>query len=380
MSQQFTKTAVSRTGCANQASKELHQELMAPNISGVVFFCSAQYNLEQLGVALERDFGDIPVYGCTSAGEITPNGYERKSIIAIAFFDSHFSIKAELITSLDKFDLLEAQATVRSLTENTQCAKKRDNSRFILTLLDGLSVSEERFLNTLHLAAGGIKIFGGSAGDDVNLAKTHVYYEGKFHQNSAIVLMFNTCCHFEVFSTNHIHKPQEKLVVTAADSNARTIFELNAEPAALAYARLLNLSVSELTPEIFSLNPLAVKVGGEYYFRSIQKVNEEDNSLTFYCAVDTGIVLTAVDLGNVFANLSSTLQTLEQQYGQANLILACDCFLRRLEIEQKGLEKDANDLFKRHNIIGFNTYGEQINGVHLNQTFTGVYLAGACNE
>lgn len=381
MSSVYTTTAVSRQSSAKDASRELQQSLMGLDISCVVFFCSAQYDLVELGDALRRDFGSVPVFGCTSAGEITPQGYEQKSIIAIGFSRAHFSISASLVNSLAEFSMADAQSTLSTLNEATSCEQQtQGNSRFILTLLDGLSVAEERFLNTLHLAAGDMKLFGGSAGDDVNLAKTHVYYDGAFHQQSAIVLMVNTRCQVKVFSTNHILRAQEKLVVTKADSSTRTIFELNAEPAALEYARLLNLRVDQLTPEIFSLNPLAVKVGGEYYFRSIQKVNELDNSLTFYCAVDTGIVLTAIELGNVFSNLTHTLDKLETQYGKADMVLACDCFLRRLEIEQKGLVDQANQLFKRHNIIGFNTYGEQINGVHLNQTFTGVYIAGAPND
>ena len=28
-----------------------------------------------------------------------------------------------------------------------------------------------------------------------------------------------------------------------------------------------------------------------------------------------------------------------------------------------------------HNVIGFSTYGEQFAGMHVNQTFTGVYIA-----
>jgi len=31
-------------------------------------------------------------------------------------------------------------------------------------------------------------------------------------------------------------------------------------------------------------------------------------------------------------------------------------------------------LYMEHNVIGFSTYGEQINGLHLNHTFTGVAI------
>ena len=131
---------------------------------------------------------------------------------------------------------------------------------------------------------------------------------------------------------------------------------------------------------MFSLNPLAVKVGGQYYIRSIQKVNEADLSLTFYCAVDVGIVLTAVEMGDIFDPVTDKLDEISHRYGKPELVLACDCFLRRLEIEQKGLEKQVQKLNAKYNIAGFNTYGEHINGTHLNQTFTGVYIAGGINE
>ena len=381
MSQTFTRTAVTRKSNADEASKELQRLLLEPDIGCVLFFCSVQYDLIALAAALARDFGQIPLYGCTSAGEITPKGYEQQSIVAIGFKSSHFNVSAQLITSLGDFDLLDAQATVVSLSEASDAkdftgSGLSRSTRFMLTLLDGLSVEEELFLSTLNSAAGDIKHFGGSAGDDVHLTKTHVYFQGKFHQHSAIAIMFNSRCVFEVFSSNHILSPQENLVVTHAESSTRTIYELNAEPAALEYARLLGLKVSELSPQLFSLNPLAVKVGGHYYFRSIQKVNEADNSITFYCAVDTGIVLTAVNLGDIFGRLSNKLTKMERDHGPSDVVLACDCFLRRLEIEHKGLKGSARALFSRYNVIGFNTYGEHINGVHLNQTFTAVYIGG----
>ena len=235
-------------------------------------------------------------------------------------------------------------------------------------------------LDPFALAARGIPHFGGSAGDDINLAKTHVYYQGDFYQNAAIVIMVNTTLPFEVFNCHHIELPTEKIVVTAANAESRTVYELNAEPAALEYAKLLNMELKDLSPEVFSLNPLAVKVGGQYYIRAIQKVNEADCSLTFYCAVDVGIVLTAVKMGDIFFPVTQKLEEISQRYGKPELVLTCDCFLRRLEIEQKGLESKVKELNAKYNIAGFNTYGEHINGIHLNQTFTGVYIAGGIDE
>ena len=34
----------------------------------------------------------------------------------------------------------------------------------------------------------------------------------------------------------------------------------------------------------------------------------------------------------------------------------------------------VSEFLRHHNVIGFNTYGEQFDGMHINQTFTGVVI------
>lgn len=372
-----TIVAVSKSIDAVKASKELQHQLNHPDINFVLFYCSAVYPLDELAAAMTQCFKDINVVGCTTAGEFSRNGCEQKSIVAIGFSKKYFTISSKPIESMGDFDITDAQTTMNELTE--QCRLKalapiQENS-FLLTLLDGLSTKEEQFLQTLNSATSTIPHFGGSAGDDVNLANTHVFYHNKFHQQAAIVILINTKCAFEVFNCNHIKCPTEKLVVTEADTENRTVYELNAMPAAIEYANLLNIDINDLTPEVFSLHPLAVKVGGQYYIRSIQKVNVDDYSITFYCAIDVGIVLTAVDMDDIFTSLNTELENITQRFGKSELVLACDCFLRRIEIEQKTLGEQANALYAKYNIAGFNSYGEHINGIHLNQTFAGVFIA-----
>ncbi|MBW8184691.1 nitric oxide-sensing protein NosP [Shewanella nanhaiensis] len=377
-----TKYAVSRDDNPQQASLEIFEQLGQPQDGFVLFYCSVVYPLDILAKTMNKEFGSVELAGCTTAGELTCEGYEQHSIVAIWFSPDYFAVSAELIDSIETFSLITAQTKVNRLLET--CGSKQlteiKNNTFMLTLIDGLSTKEEQLLSILNSAANGIPHFGGSAGDDINLANTHVYHHGKFVQQAAIVIMVNTLCQFEVFNCNHIKSSIEKLVVTAADAKSRTVYELNSEPAALEYARFLGVDISDLNPEVFSLHPLAVKIGGNYYIRSIQKVNKTDLSLTFYCAVDAGIVLSAVEMSNIITSLSGKLETLEQRFDKPELVLACDCFLRRLEIEQRSLNDEIKQLQEQYRIFGFNTYGEHINGMHLNQTFTGVYISGELNE
>ena len=69
----------SRSADPQQAARELFESIYHPQASLGVFFCSTEYNLHALERELSRGFGDIPLIGCTSAGEMTPAGYlERR--------------------------------------------------------------------------------------------------------------------------------------------------------------------------------------------------------------------------------------------------------------------------------------------------------------
>jgi hypothetical protein len=126
---------------------------------------------------------------------------------------------------------------------------------------------------------------------------------------------------------------------------------------------------------IFAAHPVVVRVGGQYHVRSIQKVNE-DESLTFFCAIDEGIVLTVAEGVDPVQSFEQLMARLEGEVGPLDLVLGCDCILRRLELEQRQLQRTMSDLLARNNVVGFCAYGEQYNGMHVNQTFTGVAIGG----
>lgn len=369
-------SAMSQAVDPQQVAQDLASQLLHPHLGFVLFFCSAEYPLQTLGPALQQCFGGIPLVGCTSAGEITPLGYGRNCVTAIGFDHRHFSIAAELIDQMEHFSLIDAQQMVERLVgrcRSNTLAPIKGNS-FALTLLDGLSSREEMVLAALSAALGDIPHFGGSAGDDNYLTHTHVYFGGEFHSGAAVVVLVNTWLDFEVFTTHHILPREEKLVVTGADSASRRVYELNAEPAAEEYARLIGVPLAQLDHRVFAAHPLAVRINQHYYVRAVQQVHP-DLSLSFYCAVENGIVLTAMTPGPLLPNLQQLFDGLQQRLGGLLLTIGCDCFLRRLELEDRGSLDQIGAFLREQRVMGFNTYGEQFNGMHINQTFTGVAIA-----
>jgi hypothetical protein len=368
-------TATSNATDVELVAQELARQLIHPHLGFVLFFCSAEYDLHGLGESLDKNFGGIKLVGCTSAGEITAEGYDRSCVSAIGFDHRSFSIASALIDEMERFSLIDAQQLVERLVSDcrtNELASIKGHS-FALTLLDGLSSREEVVLGALSAALGSIPHFGGSAGDDNHLTHTHVYYNGEFRTGAAVVVLFNTWLDFEVFSTHHILPRNEKLVVTHADSASRTVYELNASPAALEYAQLIGVPLTDLDHRLFAAHPLAVRIGEQYYVRSIQRVND-DLSLTFYCAVENGIVLTAMQPGALLSDLQGIFDGLRERLGPLLLTIGCDCFLRRLEIEGGNGVESVSAFLRSQSVIGFNTYGEQFNGMHINQTFTGVAI------
>ncbi len=76
-----------------------------------------------------------------------------------------------------------------------------------------------------------------------------------------------------------------------ADPAQRVVHEINGEPAADAYAEMLGVELDELNSDLFSKNPIMLRNGDDYYIRSLRSVNA-DHSLSFFCAMEQGLVLT----------------------------------------------------------------------------------------
>jgi hypothetical protein len=373
----ISTTAISHSVDPHIACLEIKAQLDLTKMSTIIFYCSSAYDLDVLAANINEHFPDHECVGCTTAGEFAGNGYETNSMVALAYHDSHFVIQTTLVENLQSFTVIDAQNVMNTLNEAIapKAIAPLERQSFLFSLVDGLASKEEEFLITFDSCTQGLPHFGGSAGDDLNLNKTYVFYDGKFRSSAAIIMLFNTPQKFSVFSVNHVKDSLSKLVVTDADPNTRQVFEINGEPAATVYADLLGISVDELEHEVFSLHPVAVKIGGEYYIRSIQRVNKDFYSLSFYCAVDIGIVLNEVDLIDINYPLSTKLERVRNSLGEPHVVMGCDCFLRRLEVRSKSLNDETRDIQNEFNLVGFNAYGEHINGLHLNQTFTGVYIS-----
>jgi len=360
------------------AAQQLFRTLDPSTLAGVLLFCSSRYSLDAVADAINACTEGVTVIGCTSSGEITGDGTTEGTIAAIGFPASHFTLTAARFDDLDAFDEGAAQRTVRELVGSaTEASRGLGPSihRAAIFLVDGLSHREEMLTVTVQDALGEIPLIGGSSGDGMAFRETFVFEGGAFRRDSALVAVLSSSRPMKVFRAQHYRPGGTKMVITGADPIDRIVTEINAEPAAEEYARLTGMAVADLGPSVFAAHPPMVRAGGEYYVRSIQSANP-DGSLTFYCAIDQGVVLTLGEASDIARGLEQLFDDLDRSVGGIDRIIGFDCVLNKLEIEQRQLTRKVSRLMVENRVTGFNTYGEQFHALHVNQTFSGLAIGG----
>jgi hypothetical protein len=366
-----------QTICSDEkeAVAEIFSMIDQPDMEAVLFFCSSDYDLNRLGPELKKRYHGTLI-GCTTAGEISPKGYQDGGMVAASLSSRALKVHARLLTGLRRIGSGDIEKMAGELKQELSLFPHLDKERMLgFLLIDGLSMLEERIVSLLYNQLDGIPIIGGSAGDGLRFKETKVYQDGRFVSDAALFALFETHLPLYVFNTQHFEPTREKLVITGADPARRIVTEINAEPAAKAYAQALGLPPGELNPTVFSKYPVMLKIGDSWFVRSIQQVNP-DMSLSFYCAIDVGLVLTVARGKDIVADLKEQLDAVSHSLADPRLIVGCDCILRRLELLEKNLVKHVDTLLRSTPFIGFSTYGEQWGSVHVNQTLTGFAIGG----
>ncbi|HEV7251544.1 MAG TPA: FIST N-terminal domain-containing protein [Mesorhizobium sp.] len=362
----------------NDFAAAIGREALAAEASFASIFFSHEFcEAPHLAEALRRNAPGLRYAACSTAGEVSPDGYAAGHILAVLFSDARFAVKATMFDALGSRSMDDMAARVAELRREAEaCDGAGRGSLFALLLIDGLSRAEEAVTSALHWGLDDIPLVGGSAGDDLRFEKTTLILDGRTASDAAILMLVRSQVPFQVFKTDNFVPTSRKLVVTESNPDARRVVEFNAEPAAQAYAEAIGIDPQTLGPMSFASHPVVVRVGGEYYCRSIQKVHP-DGSLTFFCAIDNGVVLTVAQPKGMVESTRDKLLAIGDRLGGIDLVLGFDCVLRRLDAENRQSFRTISQLYRDNRVIGFGTYGEQFRSMHLNQTLTGIAFGRA---
>lgn len=347
---------------------------VAASVSGVegcfaLAFASGGRDIAAIAQALDDKLGGMPVFGCTSAGQITGGGYGTEGLLLLVFPKQHFRCASVLIEPLTSVTNTSIAAEVQR--KSARFRHTAGWNRLGLVFADGLSKQEDHLVATLEAVLGDLPVFGGSAGDTLQFEQAFVLHGGKAHSNAAVLLLLETDLPFTGIGFDHFLPAETQIVITDADPDARKVFEINGASAALEYARLVGCSVEDLSPQVFAENPLLIEYRDHHYVRAISDADKE-GALSFLAAIDDGLVMRLGRGQEIIETLRSGLHIRDPHGNSPDFILGFDCVLRKLEIEQKQLGTPVSDILADERVFGFNTFGEQLGGIHMNQTFVGV--------
>jgi hypothetical protein len=348
------------------AASELKEALSSIDPRLVLYFASPAYDPPLLAAAIQAAFPRATTAGCTSAGELANGRMLEGSAVAMAFDSTTISsVKAAAFTDLTN----RADPALALGPFEAHCGSSLhevDFDRYVgLLLVDGLSFSEEWFMDRLGDLTNLI-VVGGSAGDDMQFKRTHVFLAEQALSNAAVLVVLEPARGFRVLKTQSCRPLGKKLRVTRADPERRLIHELDGQRATKAYAEAIGVPEDDV-PMHFIKHPLGLMIGDEPFIRSPQR--PADGSIVFYCNVHEGMELAVLESGDIVSDTKKALEAERRAMGGISAIVDFDCVLRRLELACTGRLEDYGKVFEGIPSIGFSTYGEQFVG-HVNQTST----------
>ena len=171
----------------NAAVSDIKSQLQGFDTRLLVFFASSQYEPSELSQAIDKAFADAQTFGCSTAGEIISGRMLKNSLVAMAFNpDAVSDFEIEVVESLKEG--LDLNPALLSFEKHFNASlAELDFNRYVgIILVDGLSGCEEKIMDRIGDKTN-IIFIGGSAGDDLKFAQTHVFANGKAYTDAAVL-------------------------------------------------------------------------------------------------------------------------------------------------------------------------------------------------
>ena len=352
----------------------------------LAFGSTKRFNEGKLQGFLKSRYPTAQVIGCTTSGEISPNGV----------FDDSIQITA---IQWEKTVQRVAQTKMTGMQSSFEAAAglakqlKADSLRAVLVISDGLNVNGSELLKGFQSVLGEIPIVGGLAGDGGAFVKTLQLYNDLVSDNLVIAVGLYGPALIMASGALGGWKPYgPPRTVTKSEKNV--VFEMDGKPALPLYRMYIGEAFSKGLPGTGLKFPLAVIEEGKRdveKIRTLLAIDAKNNSLTFAGNVEEGETVRLcqtnhdrlVDGAGAAANL--VMDGLDaNKTNQIGLALCVSCVGRKgvmAELVGDEIKLVQQILGPQTSITGFYSYGElaprpnTTDSVLHNQTMTIGYLS-----
>lgn len=356
-----------------------------------LLFSTVGYKQADLVRQMRRVLGDVPLVGCSGEGVVAQDITD----------EGNFAL---VVTLIQSDDLTFTVAKAEGLREDYRAAGHRigtalhpalrDDSIALLLFADGISFNFDRFLAGLEegIDAGRtLPVFGGAAGDNWTLEKTHQYCNDEVFSEGAVCVLLSGPARM-VSAVNHGCVPiGGERTVTRAEGNV--IHEIDGRPVFQVFKEYLrDHEVDNWTHAIANLAlgfkaPSCLEGYNDYLIRFMPSRDEASGSVTVSTEVETGsaIWMTRRDLDLMSDGVDQVARDLRGRLDGRTpaLVFQFDCAGRGKVIVR---EQQRGEMQRRLHAglglgdvpwVGFYTYGEigPVNGVNCFHNYTLVLAA-----
>jgi hypothetical protein len=341
----------------------------------VVVFASEAHDLAALVGGIRSRTGEIPLIGCSTAGEIASDGPGDQGVVIVALGGPGFVARTAVARGV-AVRLRDAGAEVAA------CAGTAPGHghQALLLLSDGLAGDQTEIVRGAYSVMGAATpLVGGCAGDDRRMQRTRQLYGGEVLDDTVVGAWLASDAPLGIGVQHGWRRVGNPMLVTGSEGSK--VLSLDDQPALDVYIeRLQAPAEAQRSNEAFTDFALTHPLGLS------RRSGEEERSLNCIAAVPQGALVWMMegDDDSVLAATDAACQEALAALGGRTPIgmLAFDCIARRGVLGDEGIKAEV-DRITGHAaggpVAGFYTYGEiarthGVNGFH-NQTLVVLALA-----
>ena len=352
--------------------------MSGPDPKLMVVFASDSYDLSLLLAGVGSVDPDVPVIGCSTAGEIAAAGPGTSGVVVMALGGPGFSVVTAAASATGR-GLREASSEVAA-----SVARLEPRPHQVLLLLsDGLGGDQREVVRGAHGVVGaGVPLVGGCAGDDLKMRSTAQFHGLSVLEHSVVGAAIGSEGPIGIGVQHGWRAVGEPMVVTA--SNENRVQTLDDRPALAAYLERLDAPAEvKSDPVAFTrfamTHPLGLSRRSGEEVRFVSGADFVEGSLNCIAAVPQGSLAWIME-GDSESVLSATNVACEDALaalgGRPPVgVMAFDCIARKGVLGEEGIQAEVAriaDYAGGAPVAGFYTYGEiarvrGVNGFH-NQT------------
>jgi hypothetical protein len=364
----------------------------------VMAYVSPHVDFNAVVAGIRRKCGDIPLIATTTSGELCGDAVLSGEPLYCGTEGSWNNLVVQIFSP----DLLETVSVhavglanediragrpskshdarigeiVRNLSRVNVPFEVSSQDTLALTLIDGLSASENYFMEAVYRSDRFPCLFiGGSAGGKLDFKNTFIYDNNRTLENHAVVVFVKIASgtRFGIFKSQNFEPTGRSLVIIEASAETRQvkaavdIATVEILPIVDALCKLMNCKRHELSKRLEGYT-FAVRLNGELFVRSVAGIDLEMGVVNFYCDINPGDELHLVKATDFASQTRRDMEIFFRGKPRPVAGILNDCILRRL-----GNARELDRLAGAWDIpvAGFSTFGELL-GINVNQTLTAV--------